>query len=93
MGLNYIDASMDFKVCYDIVLQNIDILMFEICFPTLCFTEADAELWQVGKTGVHARACTSCGPHGLGRWAVQGAEHRHWVAPPRIEGSCWCTVC
>ena len=46
LALNYMDTAMDFKPTYEIVRGNLDVLMFEVLFPMLCFTEADAEMWQ-----------------------------------------------
>eukprot|EP00667_Euglena_gracilis_P001035 EG_transcript_1036 len=46
LALNYIDSAMDFKQTCEVVNAHLDVLLFEIIFPLLCFSEADAELWQ-----------------------------------------------
>jgi len=46
LALHYIDSSLEFKQTCDVVNAHLDVLMYEIIFPMMCFSEADAELWK-----------------------------------------------
>eukprot|EP01012_Entosiphon_sulcatum_P009861 TRINITY_DN1566_c0_g1_i1.p1 TRINITY_DN1566_c0_g1~~TRINITY_DN1566_c0_g1_i1.p1 ORF type:complete len:1053 (+),score=227.95 TRINITY_DN1566_c0_g1_i1:272-3430(+) len=45
-ALNFILNALDFKVTYAVILGNLDALLFNIIFPLLRYTPADAELWE-----------------------------------------------
>ncbi|CAN6807300.1 unnamed protein product [Brassica oleracea] len=44
--LQYLRNSISKKSTYDLLLPRLDVLLFEIVFPLMCFTDSDQKLWE-----------------------------------------------
>lgn len=44
--LSYIDLAVELAPTYKILKQHLDFLLYKVCFPTLCLTSDDVELFE-----------------------------------------------
>ncbi|KAH0932520.1 hypothetical protein HID58_009637 [Brassica napus] len=44
--LQYLRNSISKKSTYDLLLPRLDVLLFEIVFPLMCFNDSDQKLWE-----------------------------------------------
>ncbi|KAL0710541.1 hypothetical protein Bca4012_017519 [Brassica carinata] len=44
--LKYLSNSISMKSMYNLLLPRLDVLLFEIVFPLMCFNDSDQELWE-----------------------------------------------
>ena len=53
--LTYVDLAVELAPTYKLLKPHLDFLLYKVCFPTLCLTQADVELFQNDP----ARVCAS----------------------------------
>ncbi|KAJ0261946.1 Importin beta-like SAD2 [Hirschfeldia incana] len=44
--LKYLSNSISMKSMYSLLMPRLDVLLFEIVFPLMCFNDSDQELWE-----------------------------------------------
>lgn len=44
--LTYVDLAVELAPTYKLLKPHLDFLLYQVCFPTLCLTQSDVELFQ-----------------------------------------------
>lgn len=48
--LQYLTQSLELSLTYKELKPNVEFILYEVCFPLLCYNQADVEKWELDPT-------------------------------------------